>query len=75
MSPNLTLENSVSTNPILARLQDLTEPLITPLSKNCRWNVNVPSLAIQAGLTPRSTESIQTGTILLQTYGKGQSIP
>ena len=69
------LENSISTNPILAQLQDLTEPLITPLSKNCRWNVNVPTLAAQAGLIQKSSESIQAGTILLQTFGKGQSIP
>ena len=69
------LENSISTNPILAQLQDLTEPFITPLSKNCRWNVNIPALAAQAGLIEQSNESIQAGTILLQTFGKGPRIP
>jgi ubiquinone/menaquinone biosynthesis C-methylase UbiE len=64
------LENSISTNPLLARLQDFTEPLITPMSKGCRWNVDVPALAAKAGLAERTSMSIQGGTILLETLTK-----
>lgn len=30
------VENSVSTNSLLANIQDVTEPIITPFSKGCR---------------------------------------
>jgi len=64
------LENSVSTNPFLKVLQDVSEPLITPLSKSCRWNVNVPLLAEQAGLKQTSSQSTAAGTLFLGTYTK-----
>jgi hypothetical protein len=66
------LENSISTNPFLARIQDITEPLITPMSKGCRWNVDVPSLASEAGLEKLTSTSIQEGTIMLDAYTKPQ---
>ena len=64
------LENSVSTNYVLARLQDATEPIITPFSKGCRWNVDVPSLAQQAGLEKKAGGSVQLGTIMYGIYTK-----
>ena len=66
------LENTISDNPILASLQDITEPIITPLSKNCRWNVNVKRLAAEQGLVSVHSESIQQGTLLLETFKKVQ---
>lgn len=64
------LENSISTNLFLARVQDSTEPIITPFSKGCRWNVNIPSLAKQAGLELKEGEDIQLGTIMYGVYKK-----
>ena len=65
------LENSLSTNPLLAGLQDLTEPIITPLSKNCRWNVNIPELAAaEPELQLVSAKDEQLGTITLRSYVK-----
>lgn len=64
------LENSRSTLAPLAALQDLTEPIITPLSKNCRWNVNVPALAMDAGLKLERKSEIQAGTIFYGVYSK-----
>lgn len=64
------LENSVSTNYVLARLQDATEPIITPFSKGCRWNVDVPTLARVAGLEKKSGGSVQLGTIMYGIYTK-----
>ena len=64
------LENSISTNDQLARIQDITEPIVTPFSKGCRWNVNIPSLAKQAGLELKSSNSIQLGTIMYGVYTK-----
>ena len=45
------VENSRSTIPWVGFLQDITEPIITPFSKNCKWNTNVPKLAKEAGLS------------------------
>jgi ubiquinone/menaquinone biosynthesis C-methylase UbiE len=64
------LENSISTNSVFAQIQDITEPLITPFSKGCRWNVRIPELAKQAGLELKSSNSIQLGTISLGIYHK-----
>jgi len=63
------LENSVSTNPLLGRLQDLTEPIVTPLSKSCRWNINVPAIAeSDPSLRLVSAQDEQLGTITLRVY-------
>ena len=64
------LENSRSTLGPLAAIQDLTEPVVTPLSKNCRWNVNVPKLAKEAGLKLEKSETAQAGTIFYGVYSK-----
>ena len=45
------VENSRSNIPLLGFFQDVSEPIITPLSKNCRWNTDVPKLAQEAGLS------------------------
>lgn len=64
------VENSISTNMLLARVQDATEALITPLSKGCRWNVNIPSLAREAGLEYVEGDDIQLGTIMFSVFKK-----
>ena len=69
------LENSVSTNPILARFQDITEPIITPLSKGCKWNVRIPDIVQEVAgsgglLKPISVIDEQAGTITLRVYEK-----
>ena len=66
------LENSVSTNPILAALQDASEPIVTPLSKSCRWNVNVPAIVENQGDLLRLIDKRdeQLGTITLRVYTK-----
>jgi len=66
------LENSVSTNPILAALQDATEPVVTPLSKSCRWNINVPALVENQGHLLRLIDKRdeQLGTITMRVYAK-----
>jgi ubiquinone/menaquinone biosynthesis C-methylase UbiE len=65
------LENTRSDNSVLGALQDLTEPLVTPLSKNCRWNTNVPALAREAGLQlEQPVESSSLGTLMLGVYTK-----
>jgi hypothetical protein len=51
-------------------VQDFLEPVITPLSKHCRWNVDVPALAKEAGLVKLSEEREQLGTLILSTYAK-----
>jgi len=67
------LENSRSTQPLLGVIQDVTEPIITPLSKDCKWNVNVPELAQTAGLieSQEFREDKQLGTLTLRVYRKG----
>ena len=64
------LENSRSILGPLAAIQDLTEPIVTPLSKNCRWNVNVPKLAKEAGLKLEKSDTAQAGTIFYGVYSK-----
>ena len=66
----LLLENSVSTFKPLAAIQDLTEPIITSVSKSCRWNINVPEIAEKAGLTLQSKEETQAGTMYYGVYTK-----
>lgn len=64
------LENSRSTNPVFGLLQDLTEPIVTPLSKECRWNVNIPALANELGLKKISYDEAQLGTLMMAVYAK-----
>jgi ubiquinone/menaquinone biosynthesis C-methylase UbiE len=66
----LVLENSRSTFRPLALFQDITEPIITPYSKGCRWNVDVPGIADKAGLTLERSKSAQAGTIFSGVYTK-----
>ena len=65
------LENSRSTAFPLGAIQDLLEPLVTPLSKGCRWNVNVPELAKSTGLRAvGETSDNLFGTLFLGTFEK-----
>jgi len=66
------LENSVSTNPILRSIQDFFEPIVTPFSKGCKWNVDVPELAKDEGLETIEYKDIQSGTIMLGIYTKNK---
>ena len=64
------LENSVSRNPTIKIIQDIFEPIVTPFSKGCKWNVNVPELAKNQGLKEVDYIAIQSGTIMLGIYNK-----
>ena len=64
------LENSVSTNPILKTIQNIFEPIVTPFSKDCKWNVDIPQLAKEEGLQNIKYLDIQSGTIMLGIYNK-----
>ena len=65
------LENSRSPLPVVGSFQDLTEPLITPSAKGCRWNVDVSALAEDVGgLKLQSYQSVQLGTISLSVYSR-----
>eukprot|EP01038_Epipyxis_sp_PR26KG_P005810 gene5810-8016_t len=62
------LENSRSSLPILGWIQDLLEPIVTPLSKGCKWNRSIPDLAKQFGLKNVFYQDSQFGTIILGVY-------
>lgn len=64
------LENARSTNPILARWQQLVSPILAPFSNECKWDVDVRSIAAEVGLETVEYEDIQAGTIMLGTYRK-----
>jgi hypothetical protein len=65
------LENTRSDNAMIATFQDVTEPLVAPLSKDCRWNTDVEKLAMAAGLSSVSdVEKIDFGTLMLGVYKK-----
>jgi hypothetical protein len=56
---------------MIATFQDVTEPLVAPLSKDCRWNTDVEKLAMAAGLSSVSdVEKIDFGTLMLGVYKK-----
>ena len=65
------LENTLSDNTILGAFQQLTEPIITPFSKGCRWDVNVPQIAKSNGLKlVEPSISTALGTLRLDVYSK-----
>ena len=64
------LENSRSVNPVFGIMQDISEPIITPFSKGCRWNVNVPAIAEKAKLKRIFTDSKDAGLFYLGVYEK-----
>lgn len=64
------LENTISTDPLLRAVQNAMEPLVTPFSKGCRWNVDVPALVAEqrsrgAGLEVVDSADEQMGTFAL----------
>lgn len=62
------LENSRSDNVVVAAYQDITEPILTPISKGCKWNIDIDKLAINSGLHRVSSMRFDLGTILLSVY-------
>jgi ubiquinone/menaquinone biosynthesis C-methylase UbiE len=66
----LLLENTLSTNPVLAKIQKVTSPLLAPFSRECKWDINVPELAKGAGLQLEQYKDVQQGTIMLGVYYK-----
>ena len=64
------LENTRSDNIAVAMAQDVLEPFVTPMSKDCRWNVDVQSLAIKHGLKLVNDERRSFGTLQLGVYKK-----
>lgn len=64
------VENSLSNNFLLGKFQDITEPLLTPFSKGCKWNVNVPALAKKSGLKLVKEDSRSLGLLYLGIFRK-----
>lgn len=64
------LENSRSSLPALASFQDFMEPLVTPMSKSCRWNDDIISIAKDNALSLEYSDSKQLGTIALNVFKK-----
>jgi len=64
------LENSRSTFPPLGFLQDVFEPIVTPLAKNCKWNVDVPAIAASLDLVQVQGSEQQLGTIFQGSFIK-----
>lgn len=61
----------LSSYPIIALFQRLTDPIVAPLSKGCHWAVDVQTLAKNAGLKlVVEPISIDLGTIQLAIYKK-----
>jgi methyltransferase OMS1, mitochondrial len=65
------LENARSANSVLGIFQDITEPVVTKFSKECRWNVDIDKLA-KENLNIRRVASklVSGGTIQLNVYEK-----
>jgi ubiquinone/menaquinone biosynthesis C-methylase UbiE len=66
----LLLENTISTNPLLGMIQHILSPIITPLSRECRWDVDVPQLVSETALHTEYTDTLQQGSILFGSYQK-----
>lgn len=64
------VENTRSDVPLLGVFQDLTEPVVTPFSKGCRWNTDVEQLATRAGLKLEYSHKVDLGTLMLGVYSK-----
>jgi len=65
------VENLKSDNTLLGAIQDVTEPFITATSRGkCRWNVDVQSMAHNAGLELEYSERESLGTLALQVFRK-----
>jgi len=64
------VENSISQNVVLAFMQNILEPLITPFSKGCKWNVDVPSLAAESGQlkSEGNGKNFFSGLFMLESY-------
>jgi hypothetical protein len=60
----------------MAMFQDITEPIITPLSKNCKWNIDIDKMATNCNLIldKNSMIEIQAGTMALRIYSKVISV-
>lgn len=66
----LLIENSVSTNSGLRNIQNLLEPIITPMSKGCKWNINIPEIINTVGLIELERKDFQLGTLIYGVYSK-----
>eukprot|EP00607_Mallomonas_marina_P009983 CAMPEP_0182419818 /NCGR_PEP_ID=MMETSP1167-20130531/4179_1 /TAXON_ID=2988 /ORGANISM="Mallomonas Sp, Strain CCMP3275" /LENGTH=220 /DNA_ID=CAMNT_0024594927 /DNA_START=335 /DNA_END=997 /DNA_ORIENTATION=- len=66
------IENTRSNNALIGWYQDISEPIITPLSKGCVWNTDVSELARKEGLHAVQEERGQLGTLLIGVYEKTQ---
>ena len=64
------LENARSDNTIMGLFQDIMEPLVTPISKDCKWNVDVEALANKHSLRLVNSERKSLGTLQLGIYTK-----
>lgn len=65
------LENARSDNSVLGIFQDITEPVITKLSKECRWNVDINKFTEQnLNIRRIASKLVSGGTIQLNVYKK-----
>ena len=64
------VENTRSSLGILAKLQDVFEPIVTPMSKGCRWNDDIFAIAKEQDLLIEHSDSKLLGTITLGVFKK-----
>ncbi len=65
------MENSLSNYPVVDAFQKITQPLITPLAKGCRWDIDISRIAARNGLESISAPiTTSLGTIILNIYHK-----
>ena len=62
------LENTRSDIKMIGITQDLLEPFVTPLARDCKWNVDIDSLAKESGLHLLQKEKRSWGTLELGVY-------
>ncbi len=64
------IENTVSTNSGLRNVQNILEPVITPMSKGCKWNIDIPEIVNTVGLNELERKDFQFGTLIYGVYSK-----
>ncbi|KAA8499194.1 Phosphatidylethanolamine N-methyltransferase [Porphyridium purpureum] len=60
----LILDHTRSSWPLLGTYQDITEPAVTRLSKQCRWNLRIPDLLRENGWSIVAIQSALAGTVV-----------
>jgi methyltransferase OMS1 len=71
----LLLEHTRSENPVLGAYQDVTNPYVKKMSKECSWNQNVPQMVADLNLRPIKRERHLAGTIIAYTLSNPKPSP